>query len=50
MDTQQTNLEVLKKSLETLKSKYAMNMNSENKFAAQNKEYVLNLLKQVAWY
>jgi len=48
MKAQEVNLEVLKKSLETLKSKYAANMNIENKFAVQNKEYVLNLLKQVA--
>ena len=48
MNTQNTNLEVLKKSLENLKSRYAAKVNSENKFAVQNKEYVLGLLKQVA--
>jgi hypothetical protein len=48
MNTQNTNLEVLKKSLENLKSRYASQVKSENKFAVQNKEYVLGLLKQVA--
>jgi hypothetical protein len=48
MNTQNANLEVLKKSLENLKSRYAAKLNSENKFAVQNKEYVLGLLKQVA--
>ena len=48
MNTQNTNLEVLKKSLENLKNRYASQVKSENKFAVQNKEYVLGLLKQVA--
>ena len=48
MNTQNANLEVLKKSLENLKSRYASQVKSENKFAVQNKEYVLGLLKQVA--
>ena len=48
MNTQNTNLEVLKKSLENLKSRYAAQVKSENKFAVQNKEYVLGLLKNVA--
>jgi hypothetical protein len=48
MNTQNTNLEVLKKSLESLKGRYAAQVKSENKFAVQNKEYVLGLLKNVA--
>ncbi len=48
MNTQNTNLEVLKKSLENLKSRYASEVKSENNFAVQNKEYVLGLLKNVA--
>ena len=48
MNTQNANLEVLKKSFENLKSRYAAQVTSENKFAVQNKEYVLGLLKQVA--
>ena len=48
MNTQNANLEVLKKSLENLKNRYAAQVVSENKFAVQNKEYVLGLLKQVA--
>jgi hypothetical protein len=48
MNTQNTNLEILKKSLESLKSRYAAQVKSDNKFAVQNKEYVLGLLKQVA--
>ena len=48
MNTQNTNLEVLKKSLENLKNRYASQVKSENKFAVQNKEYVMGLLKQVA--
>jgi antirestriction protein len=43
-----TNLETLKASLEALKKKYNNNKVSENKFAAQNKEYVINLLKSIA--
>ena len=42
------NLEVLKKSLESLKMRYLANVSSENKFAVQNKDYVLGLLKLIA--
>jgi hypothetical protein len=48
MNTQNTNLEVLKKSLESLKMRYLANVSSENKFAVQNKDYVLGLLKLIA--
>ena len=48
MKNAENNLEVLKKSLETLKMRYLANLRSENKFAAQNKEYVIGLLKQIA--
>ncbi len=48
MNTQNANLEVLKKSLENLKNRYAAKVNSENKFAVQNKEYVIGLLKLIA--
>jgi hypothetical protein len=48
MNTSNTNLEVLKASLEALKKRYLATSNSENKFAAQNKEYVIGLLKKIA--
>ncbi len=48
MNTQNTNLEVLKKSLESLKNRYMNQVNTENKFAAQNKEYLIGLLKKIA--
>ena len=48
MKSAENNLEVLKKSLESLKMRYLANVSSENKFAAQNKEYVIGLLKQIA--
>jgi hypothetical protein len=48
MKNVENNLEVLKKSLESLKMRYLANVNSENKFAVQNKEYVIGLLKQIA--
>ena len=49
MKSAEYNLEALKKSLETLKMRYLANMSSKNKFAAQNKEYVIGLLKQIAY-
>jgi hypothetical protein len=48
MKNSETNLEVLKASLIALKERYMKQVNSENKFAAQNKEYVIGLLKQIA--
>ena len=48
MNNSNTNLEVLKASLETLKKRYMANANAENKFASQNKEYVIGLLKKIA--
>jgi hypothetical protein len=48
MNKSNTNLEVLKASLVELKKRYLSNAISENKFAAQNKEYVIGLLKSIA--
>jgi hypothetical protein len=48
MNKSNTNLEVLKASLVELKKRYLSNASSENKFAAQNKEYVIGLLKSIA--
>jgi hypothetical protein len=41
-------LHALKASLKELKKRFLNSENTENKFAAQNKEYVLNLLKSVS--
>ena len=41
-------LHALKASLKELKKRFLNSENTENKFAAQNKEYVLNLLKLVS--
>jgi hypothetical protein len=48
MKNTETNLEVLKASLESLKNRYMNQVNTENKFASQNKEYVIGLLKKIA--
>jgi hypothetical protein len=48
MKSQQTNLEILKASVLALKERYLSQAVSENKFAAQNKEYVIGLLKSIA--
>jgi hypothetical protein len=48
MKKSETNLEVLKASLESLKNRYMNQVNTENKFASQNKEYVIGLLKKIA--
>ena len=48
MNKSNTNLEVLKASLVELKKRYLSNASSENKFASQNKEYVIGLLKSIA--
>lgn len=48
MKSQQTNLEILKASVLALKERYLSQALSENKFAAQNKEYVIGLLKSIA--
>ena len=48
MKSQQTNLETLKASVLALKERYLSQAVSENKFATQNKEYVINLLKSIA--
>ena len=41
-------LHALKASLQELKKRFLNSENTENKFAAQNKEYVLNLLKTLS--
>ena len=41
-------LHALKASLKELKKRFLNSENTENNFAAQNKEYVLNLLKLVS--
>lgn len=43
-----TNLNALKASLEALKKRCLNSNCSDNKFAAQNKEYVIALLKSIA--
>ena len=48
MKSQHTNLETLKASVLALKERYLSQAVSENKFAAQNKEYVIGLLKSIA--
>jgi hypothetical protein len=57
MDTQNQNnagespapdLRALKASLQELKKRFLNSTNAENKFATQNKEYVLNLLKSLS--
>lgn len=48
MSIQNTNLETLKVSLNKLKNKILKETISDNKFAAQNKEYVIGLLKSIA--
>ena len=47
-NTQNTNLETLNASLEALKKRCLNTNNSDNKFAVQNKEYVMALLKSIA--
>jgi hypothetical protein len=41
-------LRALKESLQELKKRFLNSTNTENKFATQNKEYVLNLLKSLS--
>jgi hypothetical protein len=41
-------LHALKASLHELKKRFLNSTNTENKFATQNKEYVLNLLKSLS--
>ncbi len=41
-------LHALKASLQELKKRFLNSTNTENKFATQNKEYVLNLLKSLS--
>jgi hypothetical protein len=41
-------LHALKASLQELKKRFLNSENTENKFATQNKEYVLNLLKSLS--
>jgi hypothetical protein len=41
-------LHALKASLQELKKRFLNSENSENKFATQNKEYVLKLLKTLS--
>lgn len=41
-------LHALKASLQELKKRFLNTENAENKFATQNKEYVLNLLKTLS--
>lgn len=48
MKSQHTNLETLKASVLALKERYLSQAIAENKFAAQNKEYVISLLKSIA--
>jgi hypothetical protein len=43
-----TDLRALKASLQELKKRFLNSTNTENKFASQNKEYVLNLLKSLS--
>jgi hypothetical protein len=41
-------LHALKASLQELKKRFLNSENTENKFATQNKEFVLNLLKSIS--